>query len=135
MTKVTVARRDQPTADSRARPEDVVISGDVQPPSPATHFPPDEIYVWKYPREHYACRISRPAAGGPPVTTLRRKMYFSAHDGGGKVEICARATLSFPAPFVFPRLSLATREPLSSNPPTSIHHRQLPAGIEAARTV
>lgn len=76
----------------------IIIRGcDVQPCAATrpTNHPPTlssryEIYVWKYSREHYACRISRPAAGGPPVTTLRRKMYFSARDGGGKVEIRAR---------------------------------------------
>lgn len=36
------------------------------PPPTTTLSSPYEIYVWKYSREHYACRISRPAAGGPP---------------------------------------------------------------------
>lgn len=88
---------------------------DVQPcatTQPTTHphfLPRYEIYVWKYSREHYACRISRPAAGGPPVTTLRRKMYFSARDGGGKVEIRARTTLPFSRAIRFLQVAFAPR--------------------------
>lgn len=90
--------------------------GDVQPCAATrpTNHPPTlssryEIYVWKYSREHYACRISRPAAGGPPVTTLRRKMYFSARDGGGKVEIRARTTLPFSRAIRFLQVAFAPR--------------------------
>lgn len=47
-----------------------------------------------------------------PVTTLRRKMYFSARHGGGKVEIRARTTLPFSRAIRFLQPCLLPREPV-----------------------
>lgn len=131
MIAVTGGKCDQPTG-SRARREDAASSAATCNRT-ATHFLPDEIYVWKYPREHYACRISRPAAGGPPVTTLRRKMYFSAHDGGGKVEICARTTLSFSRAIRFLQVA-TTREPVVEPKPLESSSTALQAFTPRATT-
>lgn len=97
----------------------IIIRGcDVQPCAATrpTNHPPTlssryEIYVWKYSREHYACRISRQLLEALPWRHFVGKCILAPATEAARWKYALERPFPFPAPFVSSRLP-SPREPI-----------------------